>query len=186
MSIPQLQWWILFTIAVAGKNAKVTTQKINAFLEDEGHPLPAFAVVRLYVAYGKLMRQLKKYKLGKYNLLDKGFRAAIELDLWGVCAAPDNEALATLETVPGIGPKGARMILMYAFAHHADKWVPLDTHILRFLRNQGYAAPLATPNGKKYLYFEDCFRKEAKSRCMTMRELDTKIWLEYSGNKEAA
>jgi thermostable 8-oxoguanine DNA glycosylase len=89
--------------------------------------------------------------------------------------------LSMLLTIPGIGPKTARMILLYAFPHHANLWVPLDTHILHWLRDQGYKAPKGTPSGRLYLELEECFRKEAVSRGKTTRELDTEIWMKYSG-----
>lgn len=107
MTVPELQYWILFTIAVAGKGAKVTEQKMIAFLRDEGRPLAwPFKIVQLYIYRDELDKKLKKHKLGKYTLLNKGFRAALDLDL---C----NLDVPALQKVPGIGPKGARMIMMY-------------------------------------------------------------------------
>lgn len=172
---PQLEYWILFSIAVAGKNAVVTGQKMQKFLECHDYVYPFSHVFRL-IRNGELGHQLRRVRLGKYKLLNRGFRAAIKLDL-------DNLTLDSLQQVPGIGPKSARMILIYAFPEHADKWVPLDTHILHWLRDQGHKAPKTTPTGKTYLALEEIFRQEARKRNMTMRELDTKVWKEYSGNE---
>jgi hypothetical protein len=185
MTRSQLEWWILFGIAVAGKNAKVTEQKIKDFLGhwDEKHVTP-FCTVKFYIRNNFLNSNLRRVRLGKYSLLKKAYRAAVELNLDDLEKAAPKDALATLEAVPGIGPKTARMILMYAFPHHADLWVPLDTHILHWMRDEGYAAPKATPTGAEYLRLENLFLQEAKYRGMTARELDTEIWMKYSGNEK--
>jgi thermostable 8-oxoguanine DNA glycosylase len=182
MTRPQLEWWILFGIAVAGKTAKVTEQKMNDFLGHWNQDVTPFCTVKFYIRQNQLNGQLRRVRLGKYTLLKKAYLAAVQLDLDTLEKAEPNTALAMLMNIPGIGPKTARMILLYGFPHHADIWVPLDTHILHWLRDQGYDAPLGTPTGEKYLYYEECFRKEARSRCKTTREFDTEIWMKYSGN----
>lgn len=179
MTRPQLEWWILFGIAVAGKNAKVTEQKMKYFV---GKVFTPFYAVKIMLQSGQLLMLLKRAKLGKYKLLDKAYRAAVKLDLDKLEEAEPNAALSMLEEIPGIGPKTARMILMYAFPHHAGLWVPLDTHILHWLRDQGYDAPKSTPTGATYERLELLFLAEALERGLTSRELDTKIWMEYSGN----
>jgi hypothetical protein len=183
MTRPQLEWWILFGIAVAGKTAKVTEQKMKDFLGHGDEYVTPFCTVRFYIHQNSLNRNLRRVRLGKYTLLKKAYRAAVNLDLDNLETAEPHKALAMLEEIPGIGPKTARMILMYAFPHHANLWVPLDTHILHWMRDEGYAAPKATPTGNEYLRLEKLFLQEAKYRGMTARELDTEIWMKYSGNK---
>jgi thermostable 8-oxoguanine DNA glycosylase len=64
--------------------------------------------------------------------------------------------------------------------------VPLDTHILKFLRTLGLDAPKATPGSRKqYLALEAAFVFEAKCRGKTTRELDTEVWKFYA-NKPTA
>jgi hypothetical protein len=191
MSRPQLEWWILFTIAVAGKGAKQTEKKMRAFFDsikiygfDDFHVCDTkspFALVEYLVLTDKLDDALRQVKLGKYKLLDKGFRAAIKLDLDLLERSKPLDALKTLSAIPGLGPKGSRMICMYAFPEHADYWVVLDTHVLRWLREQGFAAPKSTPpEGPTYKQLELDFKLLAKSRNLTTRQLDTEIWLKYS------
>lgn len=194
MSRDQLEWWILFTIAVAGKTAKQIEKKMLAFMSETHYQkVPGVAGAfsknetpfeRVYEAIecGKLGYYLRKVKLGKYALLNKGFRAAINLDLDLLERADFPHALDLLTAIPGLGPKGARMILMYAFQHHANQWVVLDTHILRWLREQGVKdVPKSTPpEGRTYKRLEREFKVFADARNLTTRQLDTEIWTAYS------
>lgn len=169
----QLQYWILFSIAVAGKGAQMTDKKMVAFLEDEGRPLlPPFGVVSLYIQRGSLLRHLKKHKLGKYTLLNKGFREAVNLDL-------TNLSVEKLDAVTGIGPKSARMIMMYGFPDQKE-YAVLDTHVLKWLRAHGYKAPDGTPDGKEYERLEKIVIDEAHKRRMTARQFDTWVWQSYA------
>lgn len=191
MSKAQLEWWILFTIAVAGKTAKTIEVKMRAFLQDmeksfveaipnyEKHT--PFGLVQSAIIFGRLGHFLRKHKTGKYKLLNRGYRKAINLDLDALSYAAPANALPMLTAIPGLGPKGARMVLMYAFPHHANQWVVLDVHILRWLREQGYDAPKATPpEGPTYARLEKAFKAECEKRNLTTRQLDTDIWLKYS------
>lgn len=186
MSRDQLQWWILFTIAVAGKTAKQIEKKMRDLLDSNPHmwgpQATPFTKIQSFIALGRLGRQLRRVKLGKYALLNRGFRAAINLDLDLLERADFPHALDLLTTIPGLGPKGARMILMYAFPHHANQWVVLDTHILRWLRLQGVeGVPHSTPpEGRTYKRLERVFKKMADDRKATTRQLDTMIWTAYS------
>lgn len=179
MTRHQLEWWILFTIAVAGKTAKIIEQKMRQFL-NWNHRSP-FAIVSMYIQEGRLARELRRVKLGKYALLNRGFRKAVTLDLDLLERATPEHALSLLSAIPGLGPKGSRMVLMYAFPHHANQWVVLDTHILRWLREQGIETPKSTPpEGRTYQHLERVFKKMSDDRKMTTRQLDTEIWLRYS------
>lgn len=106
MNRAQLEWWILFSIMVAGKGAKQTEAKLNAVLADITPPkgwknYGPFALVSMLTVRGLLSDHLKKHKTGKYDLTTKGFWDAVELDL-------DNLTVESLEQVHGIGPKSAR------------------------------------------------------------------------------
>jgi hypothetical protein len=180
MTRDQLEWWILFTIAVAGKSAKGTEIKMREFISQMPLGSP-FLRVKLMVETGTLNRNLRKVKIGKYKLLTKGFKAASKLDLDALETADPQTALQTLSAIPGLGPKGSRMILMYAYPHHANSWVVLDVHILRWLREQGFEAPKQTPpEGPTYHKLEALFKMAATMRNLTTRQLDTEIWTKYS------
>jgi thermostable 8-oxoguanine DNA glycosylase len=173
MTRPELQYWILFSMAVAGKGAKVTEQKMLSFLREESRPLlPPFGVVKLYILRGELLRKMRKHKLGKYTLLNKGFRAALDLDL-------DDLTVAKLDAIPGIGPKSARMIMMYGFPDQKE-YAVLDTHVLKWLKAHGHEVPRATPDGKTYDRLEKIVLTEAQARGMTARQFDTFVWQMYA------
>ncbi len=180
MTKTQLEWWVLFTICVAGKSAKQTQYKLDALLADmreqfmppaPGIIITPFDCVKCAIRCGKLGYYLKKHRMGKYRLFNKAFRKAIKLDL-------DNITVESLMKVPGIGPKGSRMIVLY---YEPDaSVVPLDTHVLKWLRSLGYDAPKSTPTGRRYLELEKAFIAEAKKRNMTVRDLDTSVWNQFS------
>lgn len=172
MTEPELMWWILFGPAVAGKGSLLTREKLNDFLNLETGENP-FAKVRVMIQWGTLRRNLKHVRMGKYNLLEKAYRAAVRLDLSSL-------TLEGLENIPGIGPKTARMILLYA--GFRDDVVPLDTHVLKFLKAEGIEkVPKATPGSKStYSRLEAAFQKIATARGLTVRELDTQVWRFYA------
>jgi thermostable 8-oxoguanine DNA glycosylase len=134
--------------------------------------LSPFGCVRWAIEGGQLGRLLRKHKLGQYKRINKAFRAAVNLDL-------GNISIDLLETVPGLGMKTARMTMLY---YEPDaECVPLDTHLLKFLRARGYDAPKSTPGSRnKYLELEKAFVAEAKKRGKSVRELDTEVWQHYA------
>ena len=110
--------------------------------------------------------------MGQYTRINKAFRAAVNLDL-------DNLTIESLESVPGLGPKTARMVILY-YEPNAE-CIPLDTHILKWLRANGYDAPKSTPQaGKKYRELELAFLAEGKKRGLTPAEWDTQVWKSYA------
>lgn len=184
MTKPQLEWWILFGICVAGKGAKQTEAKLNAFLDispasewtGECKHSP-FARVRFFMRHKQLGWRLRHFKMGQYKRINKAFRAAVNLDL-------DNISIESLERVPGLGPKTARMTMLYYKPN--QEIAVLDTHILKFLRELGYNAPKSTPSGKRYRDLEQIFLAEAKRRGQTAKELDTEIWHYYASRPKGA
>jgi hypothetical protein len=179
MSRPQLEWWILFGICVAGKSAKQTEAKLNAFLDAgigsrwDGDCINSpFCRVKFFIQFKKLGWRLRHFKMGQYTRINKAFRAAVNLDL-------DNLTIESLESVPGLGPKTARMVILY-YEPNAE-CIPLDTHILKWLRANGYDAPKSTPQaGKKYRELELAFLAEGKKRGLTPAEWDTQVWKSYA------
>jgi thermostable 8-oxoguanine DNA glycosylase len=172
MGREQLEYWIIFGICVANKSAKQTEIKVKAMLDGLHRFASPFAKIRIELEGGNLMQHIKFYKLGQYKRIYRAFKEVIELNL-------DTLSVESLESVHGIGPKTARMIMLY-YDPLAD-CVPLDTHVLKFLKKQGYDAPKNTPSaGKKYNELELAFQTEAKKAGKTVRELDTEVWLFYA------
>ena len=88
--------------------------------------------------------------------------------------------LEELMKVRGIGMKTARFFLSNTRKDFDEPM--LDTHIMSWLRDQGYVnAPKSTPSNKKvYDYWADIFKDLARLRNKSVRELDIEIWKEYS------
>lgn len=181
MTRPQLEWWILFGIMVAGKNAKSTEKKLNELLDLLHTMYPhvrwPFDLVSIAYKYKTLDLALMKVKTGKYKLLSKGFKSAIEhlnLKMWR------DLTIHELEAVHGIGPKTARMILLYS--GQRCNGIPIDTHMLKYLRLMGIKnVPKTTPGSKKeYKRLEDILIKEARELGISLRDFDTAVWKHYA------
>ena len=84
-----------------------------------------------------------------------------------------------LESIYGIGPKTARFIIMHSRPN--QRLATLDTHILRWMRDQGIDAPKATPQSQKiYKKLEDKFLTLCDNCAILPSQLDLKIWKQYS------
>jgi hypothetical protein len=170
----QKEWFILFSLAVAGKGARQTERKLNALLESInpdgwgfGGP---FAKIEYLIVTGQLMQALKEFKFGQYNRIYKAFTQVTKMK------AP--YTVQGLMGIDGIGPKTASFIHLYT--NPKADCVPLDTHILKYLRAQGYDAPKSTPQaGIKYDNLEKQFQSLAKKQGKTVRQLDTEVWNYY-------
>jgi endonuclease III-like uncharacterized protein len=177
----RLQQWFLFGICVAGKSARQTAAKVEALLSDlcvfrdqnaiTISPTP-FLCIREAIDRGKLGYYLRKHKLGQYTRINKAMRGMIKID-------PATVTLEELEQIHGVGAKTARMLLLYT--RPDQEMIPLDTHILKWLRANGYNAPKSTPPpGKKYRELELAFIAEGKKRGLTAKEFDTMVWQQYA------
>lgn len=180
LSNPQLEYFILFGILVAGKNAKQTHKKLDDFLErnatDEHFgevivPTP-FEIINRLIYLGELAVELEASRFGQYSRIVPAIHNAVALDV-------DHLTVEALENVPGIGPKTSRYIMLYS--DPSFEGVPLDTHILKFLATIYKDVPKSTPAaGKRYEELESRFQWAASLRHMTVRELDTEVWKAYS------
>lgn len=168
----ELEEAIIFGLLVAGKNALTTSRLLDAFLRDYSHigdsPFEIFSRFELD-RIPQLSVVLKDYGFGCYNLKAKGIyelvRSGINLR---TCTTHD------LEKVRGIGMKTSRLFILHT--RKDAQCIPLDVHILHYLRDLGYDVPKTTPNSKKkYLIIErlcvQLARKELKS-CASW-DLDT-------------
>lgn len=173
----QLEDWLVFSICVANKEASQTRKKVDLFFSELRYAYPAlytpFAIIRAAVKDGKLRGYLEMIRTGQYNRIERALTELIEVNL-------DTVSVESLEAVHGIGPKTARMAMLYYLP--GLEVVPLDTHVLKYLRKLGYEdAPKATPSaGKSYQKWEAIFVAEAKKAGKTVREFDTMVWQMYA------
>jgi len=174
----ELEEFILFCINVAGKKSAIEAPKLEAFIErvknitKESTP---FNCIRKLIKLGRLNEIMHWAKLSPYAQRYNSYVAVAKIkDLQTV-------TLNRLLQVPGIGLKTARFFLSHSREDFDEPM--LDTHILRFLRDQGYSdAPKSTPtNESTYYYFANIFKNIARQLGKTVTDLDLEIWKQYSG-----
>lgn len=171
------QSFLLFTVAVAGKTASVTSKKINNVISDIMDDKRGDIFNTIKDKYEKndylgFYLILKKHKTGKYNTIVnfiKDYNKS-NIDL-------NNCSVSELESLSGIGKKSSRYYLLYNNKNKED-YAVLDTHILRFMKRFGIETPKITPTGKKYDELEknylDIYHKSGFIG--TLQEFDYKIW----------
>lgn len=171
----ELQFFVLFAVAVAGKKAKNIIKALNDFVEigrkETNETLP-FEIIKKI----NLKEAIVKSRLGQHNKLYKAYNqiAYSGIDL-KTCLVED------LEKIHGIGKKSSRFFMIY---NRKDvKYAVLDRHILSYLREQGFAVPKNTPVGKKYDEIEKMFIKHARNLKVSVADLDLMIWKKKSKNE---
>ena len=179
-SISELEEFMLFCIAVAGKNAVTTARLLDSFLSSYV-PIrweSPFEYIRAHRNLKTLGRLMCFHGFGCWRMKSRGFweiaRSGIDLR-----TADTDE----LEGIYGIGPKTSRFFVLHTQPN--ARCACLDTHILKFLRDQGHDAPKITPSSKRqYRFLEGLFLKECDKRKVDPKTFDLKIWTKYTKNKK--
>lgn len=172
-STEEAQELMLFSVLVANKPAKRTSELLERFLNSLKGNSP-FDKVKKLIKQNKLLEKLQEFRTGQYTRIEKSLRQLVEADLdVRKCSVED------LEKIHGIGPKTARMIVLHS---QKDKfYCVLDTHLLKFLRDElKLDAPKTTPSGKKYKELEQKFLDYAKKVGKLPANLDLEIWKRYA------
>ena len=173
----ELQEFLLFCINVAGKKSSIEAPKLEVFIQrakDITKETSPFNCIKKLIQLGRLQEIMHWAKLSPYKQRYNSYVDAVKLgDLQKV-------TLNRLLQVPGIGLKTARFFLSHSREDFDEPM--LDTHILHFLRDQGYAdAPKSTPsNENTYYYFANIFKNIARQLGKTVTDLDLEIWRQYS------
>ena len=182
----QLQEWLLYCICVAGKKSEIETRKLSDFLRDGrmGFNLSPFNMIKKLMRISSvkedgLMQQLKKYKIAPYKQRYNSFVDAVRL-------LPDDLSKVTiddLQLIRGISTKTSRFFLTHS-REDFDEPV-LDTHILKFLQEEGYRdIPSSTPqNANTYARVANIFRRIANYEGKSVTDLDLEVWTQYSYRK---
>lgn len=155
-----MEFW-LFCCVVAGKNSKVQARKLDEFF---------YAVMN-----GGIEQALRKVKMGQYNRLVPIFEQTYgtPIEFFRI-ASPQYLS----DKFKGVGPKTSRFFVLHS--RENAQVAALDTHILSWLRDQGYDAPKATPSEPKYSELEKIFLTHAWKVEMSPAEFDLMIWKQYS------
>jgi len=174
----ELEEFILFCINVAGKKSSIESPKLEVFIERAKNitkETTPFNCIRKLIKLGRLQEIMHWAKLSPYKQRYNSYVAVAKIqDLQTV-------TLNRLLQVAGIGLKTARFFLSHSREDFDEPM--LDTHILRFLRDQGYSdAPKSTPTKENtYHYFANIFKGIARQLGKSVTDLDLEIWKKYSG-----
>lgn len=170
-----LEWWLLFSIAVAGWRSEMAAAALGRFkfyIYDAENPLMVIDDILKYdpehIDYAFEQSRFR-FKRTKRSFIE----AAREF--W--CRDLRELTVEELESIHGIGPKTARFFLFTAVP--GVRYAALDTHILKWLAKLGYDVPKATPSGKNYEKVEGYFLLEADKRGLAPSELDLAVWQVY-------
>ena len=166
----ELELRILWWVCAAGKNGTTAARCLQSLLTKwEALGRSPFAIVR---NIPNLAQEMKESGIGCYSNKSKTFiqLANSGLDL-KTCIVDD------LESIYGIGPKTARCFLIHSRPN--QRLAGLDTHVLKYLREQGIDAPTSTPTGKKYWELEKQFLALADKAGKSVADFDLEIWVSY-------
>lgn len=175
-NIYELEETLLFGLLVAGKNAITTSRLLDNFIKDfKLEDETPFEVFRKFNAdeVPKLSTALKDYGFGCYNAKAKGIHQLVRANLNLETCTVDE-----LEEINGIGMKTSRLFVLHT--RENAKCIPLDVHILHYLRDLGHEVPKATPSKKKYLEIEKICIGLARKAKKTCAGWDLMIWRMYS------
>lgn len=173
----ELQLHMLFWICAAGKKASVAARNLQRLLEygrDKFGVTPPFEIIKKFGS--ALAGNLKSNGIGCYNNKSRSM-----LDLVSKDIDLKNCSVLELESVIGIGPKTARCFLIHT--RKGVRHAGLDTHVLKYMRENGVDVPKSTPVGKKYLELERKFLEMADKSGKSISEFDLEIWRYYSSKK---
>lgn len=173
----ELQLVILFWICAAGKKASTSAKLLeNLMLHGKKtfNKCEPFEIIR---SFGEqLPSVLKSHGFGCFNNKAKSM-----LDLVNKNLDLHNCTVEDLESVRGIGCKTARCFILHSRPN--CRFAGLDTHVLKYMKEQGINVPKSTPTGKKYLELEKKFLELADNSGKSLAEFDLEIWKSYSSKK---
>jgi thermostable 8-oxoguanine DNA glycosylase len=168
----QLEEHMIFWILVAGKTAKTISSRLEKVLESiDEKPWKSFQAIRNYK--GDFANLLKENGIGCFNLKASGIKQLANSNLnLHTCTVDD------LEKIKGVGNKTSRCFIVHS--RQNAPYACLDTHVLKYLRDQGYDVPKGTPTGRKYREIEQIVLRLAQEAQMTPAAFDLMIWNNYS------
>ena len=179
----ELECFLLFCIVVAGKTAYIQARKLDEFLTSVNKRLMMpehinpFQSLKSAEQHGILMEEIQKAKLGQYKKIYAGFKYISECNYDLKRMTPD-----ILELIPGVGMKTSRFFLLHSDINYKDKIAILDTHILKFIKeNIDERAPKSTPTSPiKYIFWETRFLFWCAINNKNVADFDLEVWKSYA------
>ena len=169
----ELQSFFLFGLFCAGKNSDYAAKCLARLLVNRTGDTP-FQILKELGETG-IHNALVASRIGQYGRLTKAVMDAVDLDL-STCT------LEELMKVHGVGQKTARFFLLHT--RPDCQCAVLDTHILKWLRDNQVDAPQNTPTSvKQYKDLEEKFLFLANINFpfMSIADVDLTLWMKYSG-----
>jgi thermostable 8-oxoguanine DNA glycosylase len=168
------EYFLIFSILVAGKKASIAMEKTWRLLEFTWGDETPFDYIYFLIKKERLMLQLHQVKIGQYDRINRALRDIIKLDV-NTCTLDD------LLACHGVGSKTARFFLTHT--RKDAEYAVLDTHILKWLKGIiGSSVPKSTPSGKKYLQLEkkciDLLKLHFPK--LSLAEADFEIWKRFA------
>ncbi len=168
----QLQEWLMFSIAVGGKRAVQIAPRVETFLRTAWPDRRYCLWFTAHCFPGRTLDAMKTAGLGRYA---RTLRTMITLHKQRINVRTCS--VQVLERI--VGPKTARLFILYSRKN--ARCIPIDTHVLKFLRSCGHRVPRGTPaRGPAYEKLEALVLHEADARKLSAITLDTKIWTKYA------
>ena len=171
------EYFLIFSIIVAGRNAKMALEKAWRLLEFTWGEETPFDLIKHYIDHNTLTQKLKSLKIGQYTRIEKALKDIINLNV-ETCSLED------LLACHGVGNKTARFFLLNT--RKGAEYAVLDTHVLKWLNSlfgNWMSVPKSTPtSGSRYALWEykaiQAMKKEYPER--TLAQADFEIWKTFA------
>lgn len=171
------EYFLIFAIFVAGKSAKVATEKTWELMKWIRHDETPFTYLKEVIKDDDLLSvYLKRIKVGQYSRIEKALKDIVNLNV-ETCTLDD------LLACHGVGNKTARFFLLNT--RKDAEYAVLDTHILKWLQRIWTlrAVPKFTPTSESlYALWEHeaikAFKKEYPEK--TLAEADFEVWKTFA------
>ncbi len=139
-----------------------------------------FQTIRSADQHGILFEEIKLAKLGQYKKIYSGFKYISEREYNLSRMTPK-----ILEEIPGVGMKTSRFFLLHSDLLYKDKIAILDTHILKFIKeNIDDRAPKSTPViPLTYRFWESLFLQWCEQNKKNVADFDLEVWKKYARTK---
>ena len=171
------EYFLIFSIIVAGRNAKMAVEKTWRLLEFTWGEETPFDLIKHYIDHNTLTQKLKSLKIGQYTRIEKALKDIVNLNV-ETCTLDD------LLACHGVGNKTARFFLLNTRKN--AEYAVLDTHVLKWLKSlfgNWMSVPKSTPtSGSRYALWEykaiQAMKKEYPER--TLAQADFEIWKTFA------
>ena len=171
------EYFLIFSVIVAGRNAKMAVEKTWRLLEFTWGEETPFDLIKHYIDHNTLTQKLKSLKIGQYTRIEKALRDIINLNI-ETCTLDD------LLACHGVGNKTARFFLLNTRKN--AEYAVLDTHVLKWLNNllgNWRSVPKSTPTSEsRYALWEyeaiQAMKQEYPER--TLAQADFEIWKTFA------